>query len=191
MSERAQPLVVLTCGWAQGVGPAKVVKSPTTAVIGTRSFKSGGASPHGAGGGGAKSSSFSSDSAHGASELEPKVFVAHEQRAGQAPRRVEVERKKRYYEAQNVQELLAAEGIDVCAPEGAADDKSLASALPLGVLLLLLWLRLLLLLLLVAAAACVSLCELLTAVPHRAARAARTQTRLTTRTWSPVRPRCG
>jgi hypothetical protein len=63
------------------------------------------------------SSSAAADSASASAApqqpvLEPKVLVSHVQRAGQAPRRIEIERKKRLYAAQRIEQLLKAEGVD-------------------------------------------------------------------------------
>lgn len=45
-------------------------------------------------------------------KIEPKVIVPFRQKSGQAPRRIEIERKTRLYASQNVEELLRKEGID-------------------------------------------------------------------------------
>lgn len=45
-------------------------------------------------------------------EVEPKVIVPYEQRAGKPPRRVEIERKKRLYASQDINELLVESGIN-------------------------------------------------------------------------------
>jgi len=43
--------------------------------------------------------------------LEPKVLVPYEQRPGKPPRRIEIERKKRLYATQNIDQLLSAAGV--------------------------------------------------------------------------------
>jgi len=47
--------------------------------------------------------------------IEPKVIVPFQQKAGMAPRRIEIERKTRLYATQNIDELLRKEGIDYSA----------------------------------------------------------------------------
>jgi len=44
--------------------------------------------------------------------LEPKVLVPYEQRPGKPPRRIEIERKKRLYAAQDIEKLLLAAGVN-------------------------------------------------------------------------------
>lgn len=57
------------------------------------------------------------EAAAGAYGVEPKVFVPHARQVGLPPRKVEVERKKRFFAQQRIEELLAAEGVDWRAPE--------------------------------------------------------------------------
>lgn len=45
-------------------------------------------------------------------DIEPKVIVPFKQRPGKPPRRIEIERKKRLYASQDLEELLRAGGID-------------------------------------------------------------------------------
>jgi hypothetical protein len=44
--------------------------------------------------------------------VEPKVIVPYQQQAGKPPRRIEIERKKRLYARQKLEDLLNSEGID-------------------------------------------------------------------------------
>jgi hypothetical protein len=46
------------------------------------------------------------------SRLEPKVLVPYEQRPGKPPRRIEIERKKRLYAAQDLEALLQRAGVN-------------------------------------------------------------------------------
>jgi dynein heavy chain, axonemal len=62
---------------------------------------------------------------------EPKVFAPRERRSGKAPRRVEVERRRREFRARPLGELLRSEGVDYskAAPDGAGEGAG--SLLPL------------------------------------------------------------
>jgi hypothetical protein len=56
------------------------------------------------------------DSPYHSSAIEPKVIAPHDPKHGQAPRRIEVERKKRLFAAQDIEELLKEGGIDYNPP---------------------------------------------------------------------------
>ena len=53
----------------------------------------------------------SSNASAQVSVLEPKVMIAHEAQAGQTPRKLEIERRKRLYAEQDMRKLLAQHGI--------------------------------------------------------------------------------
>ena len=62
---------------------------------------------------------------------EPRVFAPRERRAGKTPRRIQVERRRRQFTSQSLDELLVAQGVDYsrAAPDGAGEGE--ASLLPL------------------------------------------------------------
>ena len=67
-----------------------------------------------------------------ASALEPKVMSQFKTAPGKTPRKIEIERRKRQYAAMDLEELLAAQGIDYRLPQAERDASSaFPSYLPL------------------------------------------------------------
>jgi dynein heavy chain len=68
------------------------------------------------------------------SRLEPKVIVPYKPRAGKPPRRIEIERRKRLFASQDVEQLLRRKGIDYTRYSVATDHRTgKPSHLPLEV----------------------------------------------------------
>ncbi len=97
---------------AAAAGDTKSAPSAQSGLTTTSAGATAAAANGGAGDAGAAGAAGAADAVSEPPKLEPKVLVSHVQRAGQPPRRIEIERKKRLYATQPIEELLRREGVD-------------------------------------------------------------------------------